>query len=145
VILNAILKNNLNSQGDIELLQFFNKPDTAYDMCSTIAPDCVGISSETTPSAIANDNSYYETVKETESSVNTYTEGPNLNTLTDNENDRRYDHRRRFFHEINSSDNPWNNVGRETTTENSIWSLPNFIGVTGQYPALTDPGKQNHF
>lgn len=110
-------------------------------MCTTIAPDCAEYAYGYSGGSVT--TNIYDSLDKNESDrhIKLPTDGPNLKTLNTGE-DRRHDHigRRRFFHERNRSESLWESATRDLTTESSIQSGANFIGVTGQYPAMTDSG-----
>lgn len=116
-------------------------------MCNTIAPDCGSGYGSGYGFRSRSDNTFYNAVNrdlQPKIHLEPATQAPNLNTLSTGESDNsRYDHigRRRFFPDRNRSDNTWDSAGRGLSTENPVWPIPNFVGVTGQYPAMTDSGK----
>lgn len=131
-------------QGDIELLQFADKPDAAYDMCVTIAPDCPskpGLQYIASPVQLPEPDIkpilYTEQVENTQHS--------RLDTLTDEDLQRRYGilSRNRFFNRNESDSDLYPQVlttGAPSLVDSNIYNLANQFGPS------TDYGKnQQHY
>lgn len=128
-------------------MQFSNQPDTAYDLCHTIAPNCAGEGSFATASA-ANELSRNILVPLTASNIeqsNTdeetvyYPETSESTLDSDESGPRLYGHfGRNRIDDRNGSEDLW--IG-SVTTSRPTWQSANIYGITRQYPTSTDSGK----
>lgn len=131
-------------QGDIELLQFADKPDVAYDLCNTIAPDCGGPFSQYTGPILARNNDLFEN----EININreyTYAQPTDLNLihLPTGDNERNlYDHvnENQAVNVKNESEGLWATASRDLSAPRPFWQGPDFTQI-GQFPASTEAGK----
>lgn len=143
-------------QGDIELLQFANKPDAAYDMCVSIAPNCTGAGygsrSGFVPGIAANvvardrntgaSTSIRRTTERQPVELNyETTTQSNLYTLNANGDRRRQQLGRRFYNTRNRTDNLLAAASRGLTTIRPDWQITNSYAVTGQHLSSTDSGN----
>lgn len=143
-------------QGDIELLQFADKPDAAYDMCVSITPNCTGAGygsrsgygSGIAANVVARDrNTGASTVirrtterQNVRQNYETTTHG-DLYTLNANGDRRRPHFGRRFYNTRNRTDNLLAAASRGLTTIRPDWQITNSYAITGQHPTSTDSGN----
>lgn len=120
-------------QGDIELLQFANKPDLAYDMCTSVAPDCGSFGS-------------YEYSEDTRTN-NVYETTPNYHihigfsaSPTRNVNQHVNEYRYNSANTAVNLSNPWITGGRDLTTVRPYWQIPESQGLSTPH-IPTDYGK----
>lgn len=125
------------------MLQFANKPDIAYDMCSTIAPNC-GLEGA---QFIAGEPNNYEVSNNYANErepiyrpvINMETSTPNQYTLSvDGDGRRQYGHFGRNFQRNRSE--LLAAASRDVITDRPSWN-ENVYPITGQYSTSTDAGK----
>lgn len=143
--------NTFFPQGDIELLQFANKPDAAYDMCVSITPNCTGAGfgsrSGIAANVVARDrNTGASTVirrtTERQPVRQDYetTTHRNLYTLNANSDGRRQHFGRRLYNTRNRTDNLSAAASRGLTTIRPDWQITNSYAVTGPHSTTADSG-----
>lgn len=132
-------------QGDIELLQFANKPDIAYDMCITIAPNCGyeyrGPNPPLNNVFITEPNYHVGDLETATFRPVTQTVRPESQTTRmhmpriDNSLDRNNDL-------INRTDDLWRAASSDLSTLRPNWPIENpYSNFAGQFLTSTDPGK----
>lgn len=118
------------------MLQFADKPDIAYEMCTVVAPDCRGLgyfaggifNSELEPRY--RPLHYNEITTQTDFNVET-TEQPRTFENVDTER----------FIDRNQTNNPWEVASRELTTIRPNWHITeSYNPITGQFVRSTDAG-----
>lgn len=122
-------------QGDIELLQFANQPDLAYDMCISIAPDCETFGKYDYGTLTSGNNEF-----DKESDYNTHRDVKQPSVR----NERYNQFEQRYFDERNQSSNLWATASHDLATVEPYWQVPNSYDYTPQYSVSTDAGKHRY-
>lgn len=126
-------------QGDIELLQFANKPDVAYDLCLNIAPDCEGFGSQYEGAAstgnvnrLGNTNGAYS-----------YTPTPDLDLMPPPTDRTIYEpvDENPSLNVRNGSNELWSIATRDLSTSKPFWPAPDAYAQLSQYSTSTDAGE----
>lgn len=115
------------------MLQFANQPDLAYDMCTSIAPDCGPLGSYRSSETLTNE------VKQPDYPDEPDQVEPEPDDGSD-ENDYDQFGRRRFIPDKNQSDNAWAVASTDLNSVRPYWQMPETFGISSPY-AATDNGK----